>query len=106
MPAQAVDQGEILRLRVADNDIVLCHQEHVEDFPLCGKALAAARCAKDQAVGRLELFSIRQDHVAGSGVQAVIQRLAALEKLLGDKGDKDRHGGSGKPPFDPNLIDA
>ena len=101
-----MDQGEVFRLRVADDDIVRRHQEHVEDFPFCGEAFAAARRAKDQTVRGFELLSVGQDHIAGSGVQAVVQCLAALEKLLGDEGHKDRHGGSGKAPLYPDLVDA
>ena len=31
-----------LRLRVADDDIVVCDEEHVGDLPLGGEGLAAA----------------------------------------------------------------
>ena len=95
-----------LCLRVADDDIVLRHQEHIEDFSFCGETFAAARRAKDQTVRCFELLSVCQDHVAGSSVQAVVQCLAALEKLLGDKGYKDGYGGSGKAPLYLYLIDT
>ena len=39
---QTVHQRKIFRLRVADQDIVLCVQEHTHDGTLCGKTLAAA----------------------------------------------------------------
>ena len=42
---QTVHQRKIFRLRVADQDIVLCVQEHTHDGTLCGKALTAAGCA-------------------------------------------------------------
>ena len=39
---QPVHQRKIFRLRVADQDIVLCIQEHTHDGTLCRKTLAAA----------------------------------------------------------------
>ena len=101
-----MDQGEVFRLRVADDDIVRRHQENIEYLTLCGETFAAARRAKDQAVRCFELLSVCQDHVAGSGVQAVVQCLAVLEKFLGDEGYKDGYGGSGKAPLYLDLIDA
>ena len=101
-----MDQRKVFRLRVANDDIVLCHQKHIEDFTLCREGLAAARRTKNQTVGRFELLAVCKDHVAGSSVQAVIQRLAALEKFLRDKRNKNCHGRSGQTAFDPDLVDA
>ena len=42
---QPLDQGEILRLRVADDDIIVRDQEHVQNLPLGGEGLAAAGSA-------------------------------------------------------------
>ena len=44
---QPVDQGKILRLRVTDNDVVICNEENIEDFPLCAETLTTSGSAKD-----------------------------------------------------------
>ena len=47
---QALDQGVILALRIADGDVVLGDEKGIGDLTLCGEGLAAARGAQDQAV--------------------------------------------------------
>ena len=50
LPVQVLHQRPVLRLRVADDDIVIGDEEHVGDLTLGGEGLAAARGAQDQAV--------------------------------------------------------
>ena len=53
LTAQLINQGEILRFRVTDNDIVPCGQEDASYAHLRAKGLAAAGGAKYQTVGGL-----------------------------------------------------
>ena len=45
LPIQPLHQRPVLRLRVADDNVVIGDEEHVGDLPLGGKALAAAGSA-------------------------------------------------------------
>ena len=47
LPAQPLDQGRILVLRVYNGNIILGNQESVGDLTLGAEGLAAARGAKD-----------------------------------------------------------
>ena len=90
LTAQAADQGEILCLRVADDNIVIGDEENIEDFTLGAETLAAAGGSEDKAVGVFQSLSVHHDEVAAQSVEAVVQGFGpVLEQLLGGKGDKN-----------------
>ena len=72
LPAQTMDQRKVLRLRVTDKDIVLGHQEYIENLPFGREGFAAARRTQDHAVGCFQLLAVGKDHVAGGCVNAVV----------------------------------
>ena len=47
LPAEPLHQRRVLRLRVADDDIIVRHKEGVGDLPLGGEGLAASGSTKD-----------------------------------------------------------
>ena len=61
LTAQAADQGEILCLRVADDNIVIGDEENIEDFTLGAETLAAAGGSEDQAVGVFKFLAVCHD---------------------------------------------
>ena len=97
-------QGKILRFRITDQDIVLGNKEHIQDLPLRSKRLAAAGGAQNQTVGGLVLLPVGQDHVAGCGIEPVVQGIPALEDLLGGEGHHNGNSGGGKSPLDLDLV--
>ena len=106
LSAQTLHQGEILRFRVTDQDIVLGDQKHIQDLPLGREGLTAAGGAENQAVGCLVLFSVCQNHIARSGIESIVQSIAALEDLLGGKGHHNRNRRGGKATPDLDLVDT
>ena len=102
---QVLHQRPVLRLRVADDDIVVCDEEHVGDLPLGGEGLAASGSTKDEPVGVFQQLSVYHDEVVGKGVQPAVEGfLAVLKQLLGGKRHEDRHAGGGQPPLDLDLV--
>ena len=57
-----------LTFRVTDDDIIVRHEERIADLTLCRETFAASRCAKNQAVGVLQLLPVHHDKVVGQGV--------------------------------------
>ena len=107
LPMQALHQGRVLGLRVADDDIIRGEQEAVGDLTLGRKALAAARCSQDQPVGVFQQFSVHHDEVVGQGVDTVVQCfLAILEQLLRGEWHEDGRGAGGQPSLNLDLIEA
>ena len=102
---QTVDQGRVLRLRIADNDIIVGNQEGIGDLSLCGEGFTGTGRTEDQTVRVLQLLSIHHDQVVGEGIQAVIQGLIAiLEQLLCGKGNKDRRRAGGQSTLDLDQV--
>ena len=102
---QVLHQRPVLRLRVADDDIVVCDEEHVGDLPLGGEGLAASGRTQDQPVGVFQQLSVHHDEVVGKGVQPAVEGfLAVLKQLLGGKRHENRHAGGGQPPLDLDLV--
>ena len=90
LPVQALHQRPVFGFGVADDNVVVGDEKHVGDLPLCGKALAASGCAKDEAVGVLETLAVYHDEVVRQRVQPAVQSfLAVLKQLLRGKGDKN-----------------
>ena len=87
-------------LRVADNDVVVCGEKCVGDFPLGCERFPAAGRAQNQAVGVFELLAVHHDEVVGEGVESVIERpRPRLKQLLCRKWDKDGGGAGGQRPL-------
>lgn len=74
---------------VADDNIVVGNEENVCDFPFCRKGFTASRSSQDKPVWVFELLSVAEYHVVRKGVQAIVQGLPRLKKLLRDKGNKN-----------------
>ena len=82
---------------VADDDIIVRHEECVADLTLCAERLARAGGAEDQAIGVLQFFPVYHNQVVGQGVQAIIQAfLAIVEQLLCGKRHKDCRAAGGQ----------
>ena len=107
LPMQALHQGRVLGLRVADNDVIIGEQETVGDLALGAEGLAGTRGAENQSIGVFQQLAVHHDEVVGQGVDTVVQRLfAVLEKLLGGERNKDSRGTGGQPPLNLDLIEA
>ena len=80
LPVQALDEGPILRLGVADDDVVICEQIDAEHLTFGGEALARAGRAEDDAIRVLEQLAVNGDHVPAERVHAAVERAGpALE---------------------------
>ena len=102
---QPLHQRRVFCLRVADDDVIVRHQEGVGDLPLRAEGLAGAGGAEDQAVRVLQLLPVHHDEVAGKGVQAVVEGLLPpLEELLGGEGHEDRGAAGGEGPADVDQV--
>lgn len=90
---------------VADDDIIVRHEECVADLTLCAEGLARAGGAEDQAIGVLQLLPVYHNQVVGQSIQAIIQAfLAIVEQLLCGKRHKNRRATGGQPPLDLDLA--
>ncbi len=90
---------------VADDNIIVCHEECVADLTLCAEGLAGTGSAQNQTVGVLQLFAVNHNQVVGQGVQAIVQAfLAVVEQLLCGKRHKNRRATGGQPPLDLDLA--
>ena len=75
---------------VADDNIIVCHEERIADLTLCTEGFTGAGGAEDQAIGVLQLLPVHHDQVVGQGVQAVIQAFfARLVKFLCGERNED-----------------
>ena len=94
-----------IAFRVADDDIVVCHEKRIADLALCAERFTGAGGAEDQTIGILQLFSVHHDEVVGQGVQAVVQALfAAIKKFLRGKGHKDGRAAGGQATLNLDLA--
>ena len=57
-------------------------------------------------LGRFKLYLVEETPIAGSGIETVIQRLAAVENLLCGKGNEHRNGGSGKASLNFDTVET
>ena len=104
LPTQAPHQRGIFAHRVNNNDAVIGSKEHIDQLPLGGKALAAARRAEIHSVGGFELFAVSHDDIVGKGVHAVVKRLPVHAKLPGHKGNEDGRGACSHAPLNFNAV--
>ena len=94
-----------LTFRVADDNIIVCHEECVADLTLCAEGLAGTGSAQNQTVGVLQLFAVNHDKIAGQGVQTVVQAFfAVIEQFLCGKRHKDRRAAGGQAALDLDLA--
>ena len=102
---QTLHQRSVLTFWVADDNIIVCHEERIADLTLCAERLARAGGAEDQAIGVLQFFPVYHNQVVGQGVQAIIQAfLAIVEQLLCGKRHKDCRAAGGQTALDLNLA--
>ena len=107
LAAQPLHQRGIFAHRVYHDDAILRNgKKDVQQFTLGGKALAAARGAKVQAVGGFQLFAVSHDDVMGQGVHAVVEGRAIHAKLPRHKGDEDGGGAGSHAPLNFNAVVA
>src|SRR5699024_3485727 len=107
LPMQALHQGRVLGLRVADNDVIIGEQETVGDLALGAEGLTGTRRTKNQAVGDFQQIAVHNDKVVGQSIDAVVQGLAAgLEQLLGGERHENGGAGSSQPPLNLDLVDT
>ena len=106
LPAQAPHQRGIFAHRVNHDDAVIGGEEHIDQLPLGGKALAAARRAEVHSVGGFELFAVSHDDIIGKSVHAVVERLSVHAKLTGHKGNENGRGAGSHAPLDLNAVVA
>lgn len=78
-----------LGFRVADDNVVVSNEESICHFPFGGETLTASRRSQDKPVWVFELLSVAEYHVVRKGVQAIVQGLPRLKKLLRDKGNEN-----------------
>jgi len=90
---------------VADDNIIVCHEERIADLTLCTEGFTGAGGAQNQTVGVLQLFAVHHDEVIGQGVQAIIQAFpAVVEQLLRGERHKNCRAAGGKTPLDLDLA--
>ena len=68
LPVQTLDQRAVFRFGIADDDVVVRHEEHIADLTLRRERFAAARGAEDQTVGVLQEFAIHHNQIVGKRV--------------------------------------
>ena len=100
LSVQSGDKGRILAFRVTYDNIVVCGEKCVGDFPLGCEGFSASGGAEDQAVRVFELLAVHHDKVVGEGIQAVVERARArLKQLLCRERDEDGGGAGGQRPL-------
>ena len=102
---ESFNQREILAFRVADDHVVVSHQQDISDFTLCGERFTGTRRTKNQTVGVLQVFPVHHDHIVGQRVQSAVQGLSIhLEQFLGRKGNKNSGGRCGQSPLNTDFV--
>ena len=89
MPIKTLHKGKILGFRVADDNVIVSNEESICHFPFGGETLTASRRSQDKPVWVFELLSVAEYHIVRKGVQAIVQGLPRLKKLLRDKGNEN-----------------
>ena len=90
---------------VADDDIIVRHEECVADLSLCRETFARAGSAEDKPIGIFQLFPVHHDKVVGQGVQAVIQAFfSALIQFLCGKRNENGSAAGGQAALNLDLI--
>ena len=83
---QSFHERTVFRFWVADDNIIVGHEEHICNLTLRTEGLTRTGRTQNQAVGILQLFPVNHNEVARKSVDTAVQSFAAvLEKLLGRK---------------------
>ena len=105
LPMQTLHQRSVLTFRVADDNIIVRHEERIADLTLCAEGFTGTGSAQNQTVGVLQLFAVNHNQVVGQSVQAIIQAfLAVVEQLLRGKRHKNCRAAGGQTPLDLDLA--
>ena len=105
LTVKAVHQRCVFRFRIADDNVVIRHQERIGDLTLGAEGFTGTGCAEDQAVRVFQKLPVYHDQVVGNGVQTVVQSfLPILEKFLRRKGDHDSGRTAGHLPLNRDQV--
>ena len=90
---------------VADDDIIVRHEECVADLTLCAERLARAGGAEDQAIGVLQLLPVHHDKVVGQSIQPIVQAFfSTLIKFLRGERNENCRAAGGQPSLNLDLA--
>ena len=90
---------------VANDNIIVRHEERIADLTLCAEGFTGTGSAQNQTVGVLQLFAINHDEVVGKSVQTVVQAfLAVIEQFLRGKRHKNCRTAGGQAALDLDLA--
>ena len=60
-----VNQRRIFCFRVADDNVIIRHEERIGNLTLCGEGFTGTRRTKDKPIGILQLLSVHHNQVVG-----------------------------------------
>ena len=89
--AKGFGQIAELRLRVEDEDVILCRERNLHNFFLGAHALAGTGHAQTETVSVQQQAAVCHDHVLADGVLSVVQTIR-LHNFLRAK--RNQHGGA------------
>ena len=102
---QTLHQRSVLTFWVADDNIIVCHEERIADLTLCTEGFTGAGGAEDQAIGVLQFLPVYHNQVVGQSIQAIIQAFfAGLVQFLCGKRDKNCRAAGGQTSLDLDLA--
>ena len=102
---QPLHQRSILRLRVADDDVIIGEQKTVGDLALGAEGFTGTRSTENQAIGVLQQLTVYHDEIVGQSIDAVVQCLfAVLEQFLRGERHKNSRGAGSQSPLDLDLV--
>ena len=81
LPMQTLHQRSVLCFRVADDNIIVCHEECIANFTLCAERLAGAGAAENKSVGVYKTCTVEDNQIVGGLIQSVVNA-AFLRQLL------------------------
>ena len=91
LAAEGFHQKAKLRLRIQNEDIIVCRQGNADDFFLSGEGFSGAAYAQTEAVSVEELAAVGHNHVLGNGVLPIVDT-PGLHDLLCPEGNQ--HSGA------------
>ena len=101
LAVESLHESRVFCLRIADDHIVIRHQEGIGDLSFRAEGFTGTGSTEDQAVWVLKRLPVHHDQVVGKRVQTVVKGfLTVLEQLLGGKGYKNRRGAGGQRTAD------
>ena len=94
-----------LTLRVADEDIIVCRNGDEHHFFLCAEGLTAAGNTQPERIGVQEVLLVTDYHVAGNGIDAVVNA-APVRYFLHTEGNEHGDTLGDKGALGINFADA